>query len=35
MSFKGFAGRFPLVYPEYTEEDRTSNRRVEVKIVKK
>ena len=35
MSYKGFAGRIPLVYPEYTEEDRTANRRVEIKIVRK
>jgi outer membrane protein OmpA-like peptidoglycan-associated protein len=35
MSYQGFAGRFPLVDPEYTEEDRTTNRRVEIKIIKK
>jgi outer membrane protein OmpA-like peptidoglycan-associated protein len=35
MSYKGFAGRVPLVYPEYTEEDRTTNRRVEIKIIRK
>jgi outer membrane protein OmpA-like peptidoglycan-associated protein len=35
MTYKGFAGEFPLVFPEYTEADRTLNRRVEIKIVKK
>lgn len=35
MSYKGFAGRVPLVYPEQTEEDRTTNRRVEIKIIKR
>jgi outer membrane protein OmpA-like peptidoglycan-associated protein len=35
MSYKGFAGTVPLVYPERTEEDRTTNRRVEIKIVSK
>ncbi|MGI8599900.1 MAG: OmpA family protein [Chitinophagaceae bacterium] len=35
MTYKGFAGEFPLVFPEYTETDRTLNRRVEIKIVKK
>lgn len=35
MSYKGFAGRVPLVYPEYTEQDRTANRRVEIKIIKR
>jgi flagellar motor protein MotB len=35
MTYRGFAGRYPLVYPEYTDEDRTANRRVEIKILKK
>ena len=35
MSHKGFAGTVPLVNPERTEADRTANRRVEVKIIKK
>jgi outer membrane protein OmpA-like peptidoglycan-associated protein len=35
MSYRGFAGRFPLVSPEQTEADRTMNRRVEVKIISK
>lgn len=35
MSYKGFAGRVPLVYPENTEDDRTANRRVEIKIIKR
>lgn len=35
MQFKGFAGRHPLVYPERSDADRTLNRRVEVKIIKK
>lgn len=35
MTYKGFAGEFPLVFPEYTEADRTLNRRVEIKIIKR
>lgn len=35
MSYVGFAGTRPLIYPEQTEADRTANRRVEVKIVSK
>lgn len=35
MSYKGFAGSVPLIYPEYTEDDRTANRRVEIKIIKR
>ncbi len=35
MTYRGFAGRVPLVYPEYTEEDRTTNRRVEIKIIQR
>jgi outer membrane protein OmpA-like peptidoglycan-associated protein len=35
MSFKGFAGTKRLVEEELTEIDRTLNRRVEIKIVKK
>jgi len=35
LSYKGFAGTVPLVQPEYSEEDRTANRRVEIRIVKK
>ena len=35
MTYRGFAATVPLVYPEYTEDDRTANRRVEIKIVKK
>lgn len=35
MTYRGFAATQPLVYPEYDEADRTANRRVEVKIVKK
>ncbi|HWJ91626.1 MAG TPA: OmpA family protein [Flavisolibacter sp.] len=35
MSYRGFAGTVPLVYPERTEEDRTANRRVEIRIVSK
>ena len=35
MTYRGFAGRYPLVFPEVSEEDRTLNRRVEIKIVKK
>ena len=35
MSYKGFAGTQPLVNPELTEDDRTANRRVEIRIVKK
>ncbi len=35
MNYKGFAGTKLLVYPETTEADRTTNRRVEIMIVKK
>ena len=35
MSFKGLAGRFPLIYPELNEADRNKNRRVEILIIKK
>ncbi|MFL5810646.1 MAG: OmpA family protein [Flavisolibacter sp.] len=35
MSYKGFAGTVPLVYPERSEEDMTTNRRVEIRIVSK
>jgi outer membrane protein OmpA-like peptidoglycan-associated protein len=35
MTFRGFAATIPLVYPEYTEEDRTANRRVEIKITRR
>jgi len=35
LSYKGFGHRHPLVYPEDTEEKRTTNRRVEIKIIKK
>ena len=35
LSYKGFGHRRPLVYPEDTEEKRTTNRRVEIKIIKK
>jgi len=35
LSAKGFGGTQPLVSPERTEDDRTANRRVEIKILKK
>ena len=35
MNDQGFAGRFPIVEMEITEADRTTNRRVEIKIIKK
>lgn len=35
MTYRGFAGNHPLVWPEESEDDRTLNRRVEIKIVKK
>jgi outer membrane protein OmpA-like peptidoglycan-associated protein len=35
MTYRGFAALHPLVDPEVTETDRTLNRRVEIKIVKK
>jgi outer membrane protein OmpA-like peptidoglycan-associated protein len=36
LQYKGFAHQNPLVpYPEKTEEERTKNRRVEIKILKK
>ena len=35
LSYKGFGHQFPLVYPEDTEAKKTTNRRVEIKILKK
>ena len=35
LSYKGFGHSMPLVYPEETEEKKTTNRRVEIKIVRK
>lgn len=35
LSYKGFGHKHPLVYPEDTEEKRTTNRRVEIKIIKR
>jgi outer membrane protein OmpA-like peptidoglycan-associated protein len=35
MKYKGFGHQFPLISVEVTEEERTTNRRVEIKIVKK
>jgi len=35
MSYVGFAGKKPFVYPERSEADKTLNRRVEIRIVKK
>jgi outer membrane protein OmpA-like peptidoglycan-associated protein len=35
MTYHGFAALHPLVYPENTEADKTLNRRVEIKIIKK
>lgn len=35
MTYKGFAGSRPLIFPERTSEDRTLNRRVEIMIVRK
>jgi outer membrane protein OmpA-like peptidoglycan-associated protein len=35
LSYKGFGHMHPLVYPEDTEQKRTTNRRVEIRIVKK
>jgi outer membrane protein OmpA-like peptidoglycan-associated protein len=35
MTFKGFGHQFPVIAVEETEEERTTNRRVEIKIIKK
>lgn len=35
MTYRGFAGTVPLVNPELTDADRTLNRRVEIKIIRK
>lgn len=35
MAFRGFGHRFPIIATEETEEERTTNRRVEIKILKK
>jgi outer membrane protein OmpA-like peptidoglycan-associated protein len=34
MRYKGLAGQFPIVMPELSEADRTTNRRVEILILK-
>ena len=33
VKYRGYAGRYPLIKPEKTEEDRQSNRRVEIRIL--
>lgn len=33
MKYRGFAGKFPIVSPERSEADRTTNRRVEIQIL--
>jgi outer membrane protein OmpA-like peptidoglycan-associated protein len=35
MKYVGFAGKYPKVYPEITEDDKQKNRRVEIKIIQK
>jgi outer membrane protein OmpA-like peptidoglycan-associated protein len=35
MKYKGYGHKFPLIEFEKTEEERTTNRRVEIKILKK
>lgn len=35
MRYRGFAATVPLMYPERTETDRTLNRRVEIKVLKR
>jgi outer membrane protein OmpA-like peptidoglycan-associated protein len=35
LSYKGFGGKTPLVEHEITEKDRTSNRRVEIRVMEK
>ena len=35
MTYKGFGHRYPIILFEETEEERTTNRRVEIKILKK
>lgn len=35
LSYKGFGNTKPLVYPEKSEQDRSLNRRVEIKIIEK
>jgi outer membrane protein OmpA-like peptidoglycan-associated protein len=35
LSYKGFGGKRPIVFPEYTDADRETNRRVEIRIIKK
>lgn len=35
LSYKGFASTRPLFYPEKNEEEKTANRRVEIKIISK
>jgi outer membrane protein OmpA-like peptidoglycan-associated protein len=35
MRYRGFGRRFPIIENEITEEEKTTNRRVEIKIIKK
>lgn len=35
LSYEGFGGKRPLVFPEYSEEDKEQNRRVEIKVIMK
>ena len=35
LSYKGFGYTQPIINPEITETDKTTNRRVEIKIIKK
>lgn len=35
LSYRGFAGTKPLIFPESTDEDRQRNRRVEITVTKK
>jgi len=35
MTYRGFGHRYPIIPYETTEEERTTNRRVEIRIVKK
>jgi len=34
LSYSGFGGKRPLIFPERTEYDREQNRRVEIKVIK-
>jgi outer membrane protein OmpA-like peptidoglycan-associated protein len=35
LEWDGYGNKYPIIYPEITESDRTTNRRVEIRIIQK